>query len=124
MLVAFLVMLSVVAMALLLLALSSWSVHREMVNDHCPKRAIGTYREFVLAMSHHKWKREPNYPTSFFDRSTNSEVHASIVQFDGCGMLLGFLDWIRVSNYLDKHAIRSARKNNLVADPPWNHYTQ
>ncbi len=80
-------------------------VHRDMTRQFSKSVARGSYADFVREMRNHNWKTKPSWPTSFFDYSTDSEVHASIVRFDGVGMLLGAWDWWRVKRWLKKNTM-------------------
>ena len=82
--------------------------HRSMTRRYSDKLAYGTFSDFLREMASHNWERDPRFPTSFFDSKTDSEVHASVVRFDGVGMILSPLDWLRVCRYLGKNQVRTA----------------
>lgn len=84
-----------------------WSTHREMTRNHADKLAYGNFQDFMREFGRHTWEpRTSHFPDSFFDRQTNSEIHASIVRFNGVGMLLSPLGWFRVTRFLKANKIK------------------
>lgn len=83
----------------------SWQVHLEMTRTYVKSLARGSFKDFVQEYYSHKWTISPDYPYSRFDRDTDSEIHASIVRFDGKGMLLGRIAWWRVRHLIKSEAV-------------------
>lgn len=79
-----------------------WSTHAEMTRTNSDGWGYGTRAQFWQQFHRHKWERGRDWPKSWFDYSTDSEIHASIIRFDGKGMVLRPWDYWRVTRALKR----------------------
>lgn len=85
-----------------------WSTHLEMTKSHSKTWGWGNFKMFLREFNSRKWKRQQNYPLSYFsDPYGESEIHASIIQFGDKGMCLDLISywkfWFEIRKYrLDK----------------------
>lgn len=102
-----------------LLALIIWTVfyemhafvHKKMTISYSTEWGYGTFDRFISEFNKKKWEHDPQYPKSYFDYGTDSEIHASIVRFDGKGMVLKGSDFRKFKKFL-----RINRFDNLPKD--------
>lgn len=96
--VVIIVVASVVAFVVMGMASIPWQVHRAMTIEKTSQWGHGTRSEFWREFDSHAWEPvDDAFADSWFERSTESKIHASIVAFDGKGMVLGPLDFAIVS---------------------------
>lgn len=68
---------------------AGWSVHKEMTESNCNEWGYGSYKEFKSEYTKiDEWEQGRPYIKSHFHRDSDSEIHASIVRFNGKGMVL------------------------------------
>ncbi len=84
-----------------------WRVHLSMTMENTKQWSPGNFKKFMTQWNSHDMKQEYCEfcggdiqvfllkPYKFFDRLTNSQYHASIIEFDGVGMTLGYFDYFR-----------------------------
>jgi hypothetical protein len=81
----------------LLITVSTWSVHKSMVIAERVEWDYGTFDRFLVEFNKKKWWKNPSYPESFFGVGEFGKdyVHAGIIKFDGQGMILDYISYIR-----------------------------
>ena len=89
---------------LILFAIGLWgtkhSTHKYMTITFSKKWDYGSYERFIKEFESVNWQGyDSSHPNSFFKGPT-TQVHASVIQFDGNGMVLPFLDYIRFCYYM------------------------
>lgn len=75
------------------------TTHKNMTVDNTQIWDYGTFESFKREFEKRKWNHE-GWDNSFFDRLTNSQIHAGIVSFDNKGMVLLGLHYVKVYFYL------------------------
>lgn len=78
----------------------TWDVSRKQTIQWSDKVARGTFRDFFEEFHKRTWTYDPPFPTSFFEPSTDSMIHAGVLRFDGVGMLLTPWSYWRVRCFL------------------------
>lgn len=94
----------------------SWSVHRDMVKCHCIQWDYGDFETFLNEFEETKWENQDRQPKSMFDYNTKSQIHASIIQFRGKGMVLYPWSWFRFKIFERKHIYKQTRVKGLWAE--------
>ena len=64
-----------------------YRTHISMVKSSTKEYGKTNYNIFLQEFNKCKWDVK-RYKGSLFDKSTNSEIHASIIQFNGIGMIM------------------------------------
>jgi len=64
-----------------------YRTHISMVKSSTKEYGKANYNIFFQEFNKCKWDIK-RYKGSLFDKSTNSEIHASIIQFNGVGMIM------------------------------------
>ena len=103
-----------VSVLIFAIILADWLTHIEMVKDNVSTYTKGTYNDFIYQMSIHKWERKSTQPKSFFGVGKEyykNKVHASIIMFDGVGMIFNIYDWLLVKKYLHTHGSKEVKKH-------------
>jgi hypothetical protein len=77
-------------------------VHKEMTLGHCKQWDYSSYKWFRINFARHEWEINHNY-RSVFDYPTDSQCHASIIRFNGKGMVLGPIDFFRSQRFLKNY---------------------
>lgn len=95
----------------------NWSTHVAMTTEHSLKSGRGNRHLFWHHFAEHDWERRPHASTSYFDGSTDSEIHASIFRFDGVGMVLGLIDYTLVEWQL-RRCTKSVARHQWSTDRP------
>lgn len=83
------------AMGVILL-IGSWVIHRKMTVENGVEWDYATFKLFKKHFQQVQWTRggyDNGFPSSFFDYTTKpcSQIHASIVSFEGKGLV--FYPW-------------------------------
>lgn len=94
-----------------------WKVHKEMTQEHSAAWDYGSWAEFVRQLQRHEWRYDPHFGSIFHPEPLGtSQVHASVVQFNNCGMVIPFLQFWRLLIFT-----RSIKKQRVVrAVGAWN----
>jgi len=83
-----------------------------LVKTYGCKYGYASYKTFLSEFHKIKWEsRREIWPESFFDYTTSSKIHASIIQFNGKGMIIYLWDWWRVLLFLRKNRIKVENNN-------------
>jgi hypothetical protein len=85
-------------------------VHKEMTINHSDVWGYGTFDQFMKEFHKKKWEHTSRWPQSYFDRGTKSEIHASIIRFDGKGMVLKLSEYNKVREFLKVNRVSGYRK--------------
>lgn len=86
----------------LLFLFIDWRVHISQVNNFTIVHGRGTYKRFLEEFNKRQWVQR-GWTDSWFGLLDDSEIHASIIKFDGRGMTLSYLDWGRVQLWIKNH---------------------
>lgn len=103
--------------------LSPWNTHKAMVKKSCRVYGKGNFELFKKLFE----EINPALDTifeSYFDIKTKTKIHASIIQFNGVGMILGFTDWLKFQKYI-KRKIEQDKDNvygRIVDNYDWKTY--
>ena len=91
--------------------LTNWSiedtehkVHIDMVKSNCKEYGYGTYDKFVENFKKYELTEMDYFRGSFENYHNDSKFHASIIKFNGKGMILGRKDLKRAQEYCKKIA--------------------
>lgn len=74
-----------------------WSTHKSMTIESTTSYSRGTFKQFLKKFYDTEWQRDKNWEESFFNNLTpnKTRIHASIISFDGHGMVLDFISYIK-----------------------------
>jgi len=101
-----LIILSSITVALVIIYIMLWIVHIEMTKENTQKYGWGNYEKFLREFKKYNWENG-GWEKSLFDYETNSQLHASIIKFEGKGMLLDPISYLRtvifVRRYIKNH---------------------
>ena len=81
----------------ILMFLVSYSVHRSQVLDEGVGWGYGNFEDFIREFNKRQWEKDGTYKKSFFgvgDRHGLDHIHASIIKFDGKGMILDPISYL------------------------------
>jgi len=96
-----------VALVVLVDMYINWSVHRDMVKSSANEWGKGNFDNFRTEFNKRKWERNKLFPYSWFDQSNilydQNYIHASIIKFDGKGMILDFISYNKFRNWSRKN---------------------
>lgn len=96
-----------------------WETHIEMTEKQGVDYGWGSFADFKREFDKYEWDSR-GWKESGWDRENNSEFHASIVVFNGKGMLLKSpIDWYKASSYAKNH-IKSKIVDNRVRNYDWS----
>lgn len=66
-----------------------WLTHREMTKDYTSQYGVGSYKDFVRQFKKVKWTRSRyNIKSSIFSEDQTDSYHASVIKFNGRGMII------------------------------------
>lgn len=95
-----------------------WLTHRDMVMKNPDIKTYGyaDYDKFVKYFDKVVWSHEKMFPESLFDYLGGNKFHASIIQFDGIGMVMKSpFDFMKarahVKSYIKEHFPNLRTKN-------------
>lgn len=106
-------------MAFIFLTLSysmSQGIHKSMTIDSTDSWDYGTFEDFKREFSKYKWSKQPSFPESLFTNDHDTKIHAGIVRFQGRGMVLCGLDYLRFK-LLISNKIKSKREEGIWNKP-------
>jgi len=109
---------SVIPIVIGLVIWASYDTHIAMVKRHTNKYGKANYNIFVQEFNKCKWETE-SFKGSLFDKSTDSEIHASIIKFNGIGMIMqDFVEYLKMRyclyRYLKNTKIDKEIKNTHI----------
>lgn len=84
--------------------LAFWITHLMQVNTFSRISGWGSFKDFKREYYSRKWGRDPSYRFSHFCGS--SEIHSSIIRFDGVGMKLNIISYIRFSIWVFRNRMK------------------
>lgn len=73
-----------------------------MVKENCEEWNYGTFNDFKRKFNERKWYYKEPFKYSLFNED-GDKYHASIIKFDGCGMILNPIDFWRAERYVKKY---------------------
>lgn len=80
-----------------------WSVHKGQVSDFTPQNIKGNFNDFKREFSKIHWERSDDHKNSLFEigryriiDESESQIHAGIIEFNGVGMKLDFISYLRL----------------------------
>ena len=83
------------ALAIIFLFIGT-SVHKSMTLDHCTSWDYSTFGQFKKEFYNQKWEPyKGSFESSFFCRETDSKIHADLIRFNGKGMVLKHIHYLR-----------------------------
>lgn len=90
---------------------NSYKTHVNMSQDKCKNGFsfdYGSYDDFIAEFTKQElsgeWKREKDYPESFFDSNGNSRIHADMFMFNGVLMIMKTIgDFIKVEEFIKEN---------------------
>jgi len=79
----------------------SYLVHRSMTITETTAWDYGSYKDFIKQFQSISWDpRNPTWAGSFFSHDTDSQLHASIVEFRGKGMVIKFTSYPKYLGFM------------------------
>lgn len=98
----------------LLINLINWDVyhstHKIMVADNCKKHGRSNFKRFIEEFNKVEWYRDSSFPESFFAKTNvDTEIHASIIKFNGNGMTLDYISFVRFQFWLRKNKYKQKK---------------
>lgn len=91
-----------------------WCTHKDMVKTCTSAYGYGTYEDFKREFAKIDWKHNAMFTNSLFDHSNDSKCHASIIQFNGKGMIIKDpFSYLQV-RMLIRQAVIDVQNKNLV----------
>lgn len=101
---------------LLFLLFISWQVHKDMVISSCDTYTHGTIKEFYIQFYKYDWSRSEDFSHSLFGVSSpKTEVHASIISFEGKGIILDPISFLILGYKLRFNKMPPLKRENRVA---------
>jgi len=83
-----------------------WLTHLDMVKIRSESYGFGSFKKFKEQFQKYQWKPQERFQTSLFGTnhscSCETKIHASIIKFEGVGMLLYPWDYFRVVMFVRK----------------------
>lgn len=74
----------------------AWSVHISMTKSDNDINGWGNFNSFFKEYKKYdKWKIKKRWKYSFFGEESNYKIHADIIKFNNCGMLLDPISFIQ-----------------------------
>lgn len=93
------------------------SSHERMTKKHSDNYGYGNFKKFQTEFYKKNWEISKTWNNSFFHHPSNSEIHASIIKFDGIGMVISNpIDYIKVQKMLNR--IYKEEQNKINANEP------
>jgi len=71
----------------------------------------GSFSIFMKCLKKLEWSRDINFPYSFFHQDRSNYIHARIIRFNGVGMTLGFISYIKFTIWQHKNKLYAPNKN-------------
>lgn len=65
-----------------------YGTHIDQVKQFTKPYGKASYNAFVEEFEKHSWQQSNVFKNSLFDYPNNSEIHASIIKFNGVGMIM------------------------------------
>lgn len=81
-----------------------WATHVDMVKEFTGVCGKGSFNDFLNEVKKHEYTRDRKHIYSHF--SQTSQIHASIIQFNHVGMILGFFGYTRFSLWIYRNRYR------------------
>ena len=93
-----------------------WQVHKDMVIDSCDNYTHGTLKEFYKEFHKYDWKKTREFSDSYFGvGSTKTRIHASIISFNGYGIVLDPISFMILEYRLRFNKMPPLKKEDRVA---------
>lgn len=93
------------------LLFANWVTHISMVKGECSRYGWGNYRKFKEQFNKVEWERDSHHPYSFFGKNgRHDHIHADIIRFNGDGMILPFISYIRYSAFIAMNKYKVTRE--------------
>ncbi len=101
-----------------LIFIAFWFGRIKMTTEYTNKYGWGSFNKFKKEYNKCKWSIDANYncfyhAKSRFDYPSDSELHASIIKFNGKGMLLDPISMLRASSYMRKFEPPKQKKEKI-----------
>jgi hypothetical protein len=96
----------------------SYSTHKDMVRTSTRQYGYGTFEDFKREFAKRKWIYRSLWRDSLFGSDDSydcgNKLHASIIEFDGKGMMIkNSIEYLKVRIYIAE-AVRIAKNRDLV----------
>lgn len=65
-----------------------YTTHIDMTKSRTKIYGYGTYSKFLREFNKYNWQQGDYFESSLFDGKNNCQIHASIIEFDGIGMIM------------------------------------
>ena len=80
-----------------------WESHLRQTKTYTTQYGWGSFDKFKEEFDKCNWEWKPTWKYSLFDYDSDSEIHAGIIKFNGDGMLLNPIDYVRARLYVKKY---------------------
>jgi len=98
---------------------ASYDTHIIMVKKYTNKYGKANYNIFVQEFNKCKWDTE-RWKGSLFDYSTDSEIHASIIKFNGIGMIMqNPIEYLKMIYYVYQYNKKIKREEEIEMSHVW-----
>lgn len=94
-----------------------YSTHKKMTINFSDSFGYAKFEDFIREFKNIQWQKLDNFPGSFFQIDTDSEIHASIIKFNGKGMVLSNAFEYKKFKHFMKELAGSNKKSPTI---DWN----
>ena len=96
-----------------------YEVHINQVKNYTKKYGKGNYTVFIQEFNKCKWDSK-YFKGSLFDRSSDSELHASIIKFKGVGMIMqNPIEYLKMLYYVRQYKAHFNKEEELRITHVW-----
>lgn len=94
---------------------AGYDTHIFMVKLYSIEWGYSNFDVFMNEYNKRTWERKITFPYSHFsDVYTDTRIHASIIQFDGKGMILDFWSYIKFLFWLNRNKLNRNSKPHVI----------
>lgn len=87
-----------------IMLLVSWLTHIDMTKGDSSKQGWANYKTFKEYFNRYEWEDSDIFKGSYWNRKLDCKYHASIIKFEGVGMLINNpINYLLVNNYVRKY---------------------
>ena len=93
-----------------IILLLDYSIHVSMTKEHSNKFGKANYNIFIQEFNKYEWDTK-SWSGSLFNHPSNSQIHASIIKFNGIGMIMkNPVEYLKMIIYVYKY-VKNANDN-------------
>ena len=103
-LTVFIMLLVIVSLAYLNVIHIPWAVHRSMVRENNSSYGKTDHKKFVEEFNKVEWIYKESFKDSLFSIDNKDQVHASIIEFNGKGMIINNpISYLKVRKHIENY---------------------